>query len=84
MARRKWRSIRDKSRNLKLQIYVNKNIVTREGTHKLQIYVHKNILLTFHIFVFLLAPADSFVEPSTHIDENRELTIGVRERQIRG
>jgi len=24
------------------------------------------------------------IKPSTHVDENRELTIGVSERQIRG
>jgi len=32
----------------------------------------------------LLADLSTRFKPSTHIDENRELTIGVSERQIRG
>jgi len=47
------------------------------------------VFLPFLIFKFLTAsartpPKIKFLKPSTHIDENRELTIGVSKRQMRG
>jgi len=41
-------------------------------------------ILTVDPFQYLYSLTISFLKPSTHIDENRELAIGGSERQIRG